>query len=93
MLIYLLSNHVNIVTDSLIYNLIVGPTSVVLGVVAGILWGLLGRYIPEKGDVCINTTFYMNQNMPKITLAYIRLYYVHNISINYNPKYHVVLTE
>lgn len=37
--------------DSLAYNIALGPGSIVLGLGSGILWGVLSKYIPEKGDV------------------------------------------
>lgn len=40
--------------DSLAYNIALGPGSIVLGLGSGALWGLISKYIPEKGDVSTN---------------------------------------
>ena len=39
--------------DSLTYKILQGPISLVGGVGYGVIWGLLSRYVPEKGDVRI----------------------------------------
>lgn len=46
--------------DSLAYNIALGPGSIVLGLGSGALWGLISKYIPEKGDVSTNSYFSSN---------------------------------
>lgn len=36
--------------DSLLYNLILGPSSLLMGLAFGIIWGTLAKVVPEKGD-------------------------------------------
>uniref|UniRef100_A0A8D8ZRS9 Mitochondrial sodium/hydrogen exchanger 9B2 n=1 Tax=Cacopsylla melanoneura TaxID=428564 RepID=A0A8D8ZRS9_9HEMI len=36
--------------DSLLYNIVLGPTSLVVGLAFGIIWGTLAKICPEKGD-------------------------------------------
>lgn len=43
-----------VLPDSTLYNIIVGPISVVGGICFGVIWGLMAKYVPEKGDVSDN---------------------------------------
>ncbi|XP_034231222.1 sodium/hydrogen exchanger 9B2 isoform X2 [Thrips palmi] len=36
--------------DSLLYQIIQGPLSVVMGLGFGVLWGILAKYVPERND-------------------------------------------
>ncbi|XP_050435291.1 sodium/hydrogen exchanger 9B2 isoform X2 [Adelges cooleyi] len=37
-------------TNSVAYNLLVSPISIVIGIVYGVLWGFIVKYIPERSD-------------------------------------------
>lgn len=37
-------------SDALAYEILMGPLAIVLGVGFGILWGLLSKYVPDRGD-------------------------------------------
>ncbi|KAI5737038.1 hypothetical protein M8J76_009530 [Diaphorina citri] len=36
--------------DSLLYNIVLGPSSLIIGLAFGIIWGSLAKVVPEKGD-------------------------------------------
>jgi hypothetical protein len=40
-----------LITDSLLYNIVLGPSSLIIGLAFGIIWGSLAKVVPEKGDV------------------------------------------
>ncbi|KAL1124010.1 hypothetical protein AAG570_001780, partial [Ranatra chinensis] len=37
-------------SNSLVYEILLGPLSIIVGIGFGVIWGLLARYIPEKED-------------------------------------------
>lgn len=45
-------------TDSALFNVLLGLISVFGGIGFGVLWGLLLKYVPEKGDVSKVTETY-----------------------------------
>lgn len=53
-----------LITDSLFFNIALGPVSVLGGIGFGVLWGLILKYFPEKGDVSL--FFYLNSNSQTI---------------------------
>lgn len=37
--------------ESLAYNILLGPLSVIVGIGFGVIWGTMAQFIPEKDDV------------------------------------------
>jgi len=41
------------ISDSVTYNLLLSPMSIAAGILYGIIWGFIVKYVPERTDVSI----------------------------------------
>lgn len=41
----------NFFSDSVTYDLLLSPMSIIIGITYGILWGFVVKYVPERSDV------------------------------------------
>jgi len=49
----LLPNKYLCISDSVTYNLLLSPISIAAGMLYGLVWGFIVKYVPERTDVSI----------------------------------------
>jgi len=52
----LLHNKYLCFSDSVTYDLLLSPVSIVAGILYGLIWGFIVKYVPERSDVSIIIT-------------------------------------
>jgi len=51
----LLPNKCLCISDSVTYDLLLSPVSIAAGILYGLVWGFIVKYVPERTDVSIIT--------------------------------------
>lgn len=49
----LLPNKYLYFSDSVTYDLLLSPVSIAAGILYGLIWGFIVKYVPERSDVSI----------------------------------------
>lgn len=49
----LLPNKYLCFSDSVTYDLLLSPVSIAAGILYGLIWGFIVKYVPERSDVSI----------------------------------------
>lgn len=51
--IAVLPNKYLCISDSITYDLLLSPVSIAVGILYGLVWGFIVKYVPERTDVSI----------------------------------------
>lgn len=58
----LLPNKSLCLSDSVSYNLMLSPVSIAVGILYGVVWGYIVKYVPERTDVSIIAKYIVKNN-------------------------------
>jgi len=58
----LLPNKSLCLSDSVSYDLMLSPISIAVGILYGVVWGFIVKYIPERTDVSIIAKYVVKNN-------------------------------
>jgi len=58
----LLPNKSLCLSDSVSYDLMLSPISIAVGILYGVVWGFVVKYIPERTDVSIIAKYIVKNN-------------------------------
>jgi len=58
----LLPNKSLCLSDSVSYDLMLSPISIAVGILYGVVWGFIVKYIPQRTDVSIIAKYVVKNN-------------------------------